>query len=81
MIGIIGSIAFALHAIPEVYRAYKTGRCELTWGLLALCIVGYGCSLFEAIVGQQWWLLFNYIPNSMFMGYLIYKKVRNYGST
>ena len=71
MIGVIGSIAFAVSTLPEVYKAHKTRRCGLTWGLVGLCTLGEICCIVEAFRTSQHWLLWNYIPNSLFLMYLI----------
>jgi uncharacterized protein with PQ loop repeat len=76
MIGIVGSVAFAVSTLPEVYKAYKTRRCGLTWGLIILCAIGELCCLIEAIRASQTWLLWNYVPNSLFLMYLINIKIK-----
>lgn len=74
--GVIGSIAFALSTIPEALQAYKTGRCELTWGLIILCVIGEVLCSYKAIMESQHWLLFNYIPNGLILAYLITVKYK-----
>jgi hypothetical protein len=76
MLGTIGSVAFAVSTLPEVYQAYKTRRCGLTWGLIGLCAIGEVFCTIEAIRSSQHWLLWNYIPNGLFLMYLIKVKLK-----
>lgn len=79
LLGIIGGLAFAVSTVPEVIQAHRTKRCNLTWGMLCLCAVGETCSLIAAIATQQLWLLWNYVPNGIFLTYLIGTKLNTKG--
>ena len=74
--GVIGSFLFAISAVPEAIRTFKTGQCDLTWGMLWLCAFAEVFCTYKALAVGQYWLLVNYIPNGLILFYLMTAKIK-----
>lgn len=76
LIGWIGSIAFAICALPQAYQSYKDGHSNgVTWGLIVLWWIGEWCSLIYVIPMMKWPLIANYVGNIVFVGIITYYKI------
>ncbi len=61
--GLIGSICFAISAIPAAYHAYRAKACTYPWGFLGLWAFAEVMMIIYAVGTGQWVLLANYAPN------------------
>lgn len=76
MIGWIGSIAFAVSAIPQMIKSYEDKNSDgLAWGLLILWIIGELFSLLYVIPLKQYPMITNYVVNSIFLFVILYYKI------
>lgn len=76
ILGWIGSIAFALSAIPQMFKSYKDKNSDgLAWGLLILWIVGELFSLLYVLPLNQYPMITNYIVNLIFLFVILYYKI------
>lgn len=65
-LGWIGSLCFAVCALPPAYLAWKLGRTPLDWGLLSLWSMGEICTLlYVFFTTGDVILLTNYTANFM----------------
>lgn len=78
LLGWLGGVFLAICSGPEVYSAYKTKKCNLTWGFLNLWFGGEvltALPVFSKI--QEPFLMFNYGLNIILITYLIVVKWRS----
>ena len=62
LIGIIGSICFAICGIPQAYLSYKTKKADgISWAFLILWLTGIVFSGIFAVSIQAWPLIINYV--------------------
>ena len=60
LIGLLGSICFAISGIPPAYQACKSGVCHYPWAFLLLWSAGELLTTVYVIYKQEWILLLNY---------------------
>jgi uncharacterized protein with PQ loop repeat len=78
LIGWLGSICFALCALPQAIHAYKTKSAEgITWGLLSLWFIGEILTIIYVLPKGYAPLLFNYISNIVLLSIIIYYKIQD----
>ena len=76
VIGWIGSIAFAVSALPQAYHSWKTKNSNgITWGLITCWWIGEWCCLIYVIPQLQWPLIANYVGNIVFVSVITYYKI------
>lgn len=76
LIGIIGSVAFATCAIPQVVECYRKRSAEgLSWMFLILWAIGELFTIIYIWPKQDWILLGNYFFNSLCLLVMIYFKL------
>lgn len=63
VIGIVGSICFAVSGLPPAYEAYKARSCSYSKLFLALWFVGESSCIIYAVAKGTYPLLLNYLPN------------------
>lgn len=64
ILGWIGSIAFAVCAIPQAYKCYRDGHANgLDWGFLGVWFLGEVCMIAYILPKGDIPLLVNYIGN------------------
>lgn len=74
-IGWIGSIAFALSALPQAIKSYREGHSYgISWGLIFFWTVGEWCSLAYVLPMWKWPLIINYLGNIVFCGIVTWYK-------
>ena len=76
-IGWIGSILLAFCGLPQAIESYKTKNSDgLTWGFLLMWGVGELFTIFYIIPKWHWPLIFNYTANIIFIGIILYYKIK-----
>lgn len=76
-IGWIGSILFAVCAIPQALQCYKQGHgVGLSWVFLLCWLFGELLTTVYIWPKQDWPLLFNYAINLACLAIIIYYKLR-----
>jgi uncharacterized protein with PQ loop repeat len=74
-IGWIGSIFFAICAIPQAVQCYKQGHAKgLDWTFLLCWFFGEILTVIYVFPKQDWPLLFNYSINLICLFIIIYFK-------
>ncbi len=65
MLGIVGSVAFAISGAPAAYAAYKARKCTYSRPFLWLWLIGeLSCLGYTAGIGAYvMWI--NYVPNML----------------
>ncbi len=63
IIALVGSVCFAISAIPAAMLAWRERYCRYQWGFLLLWLIGELCMIGYAIGTTQPILLLNYLPN------------------
>jgi uncharacterized protein with PQ loop repeat len=77
-IGIIGSIAFATCAIPQVVECYRKKSAEgLSWMFLILWAIGEIFTIVYIWPNQDWILLSNYLFNSLCLSVMLFFKIED----
>ncbi len=76
LIGLLGSICFALCGVPAAWEAYKNKHCHFAWGFLWLWAVGEILTLIYVLAVQEWILLLNYGVNLICIIILMYYNQR-----
>lgn len=72
-IGAIGGLLLALCAVPELFATIQRGRCQLSWGFLAMW--GAGELLLLAYTWGDWRLSINYGANlALIVVLMLYKR-------
>lgn len=75
ILGWIGSIAFAVCAIPQVYDSWKKGHSRgITWGFYVLWVVGEIFTFLYVIPMGKMPMILNYGLNLIFLGIIGYYK-------
>jgi len=75
-IGWIGSLCFAICAIPPAYLAWKLGKTPLDWGLLSLWFAGEVLTMtYILLTTQDIILLTNYTVNFLCLLVIIRYKI------
>lgn len=65
-IGWLGSILFALCAVPQAWKSFKEKSAEgLSWTFLLMWLFGEVLCLTYAVGNRLWPLVFNYVFNLM----------------
>jgi uncharacterized protein with PQ loop repeat len=76
-IGWIGSILLAFCGLPQAIESYKTKNSDgLTWGFLIMWGVGEIFTIIYIIPKWHWPLIFNYTANIIFIGIILYYKIK-----
>ena len=76
LIGWLGSICFALCALPQAVMSYRQGHSDgMSWGLLLLWMVGEILTLIYVAPKAHWPLIFNYAGNLVLLQVIIYYKM------
>jgi len=77
IIGWIGSIAFAVCALPQVWDSYKKGHSKgLTWGFYILWVIGEIFTFLYVLPMGKAPMILNYGLNLIFLGIIGYYKVK-----
>jgi uncharacterized protein with PQ loop repeat len=77
-IGIIGAVAFATCAIPQVIQCYRKRSAEgLSWAFLILWGIGEIFTIIYIWPKQDYILLGNYLFNSLCLIIMIYFKIED----
>lgn len=64
ILGWVGSICFAICAVPQAYLSYKLGRSEgISWLFLFLWLTGEICTIIYVLPKKDVPLLVNYFGN------------------
>ena len=75
-VGYIGSLAFALCALPQAFKSIGDGHSKgLSWGFLLLWLCGEVCTI---VYSWGYWLLpllGNYVGNMIMLSIILYYKV------
>jgi uncharacterized protein with PQ loop repeat len=78
LFGVIGSVAFATCAIPQVVDCYRKRSAEgLSWMFLILWAIGELFTIIYIWPNQDWILLSNYFFNSLCLVIMIYFKIED----
>jgi hypothetical protein len=81
IIGMVGSIAFALSGVPAAYHALRDRHCAYPWGFLILWGIGeILCSIYALHQGADILVWFNYVPNFLCLCILGYFNRRTSGN-
>jgi uncharacterized protein with PQ loop repeat len=76
-IGWIGGILLAFCGLPQAIESYKLGHSRgLTWGFLIMWGVGELFTIVYVIPKWHWPLIFNYTANIIFIGIIVYYKIK-----
>jgi uncharacterized protein with PQ loop repeat len=76
-IGWIGSILLAFCGLPQAIESYKTKNSDgLTWGFLGMWGMGEIFTIIYILPKWHWPLIFNYTANIIFIGIILYYKIR-----
>ena len=76
LFGWVGSILFAICALPQAIESYKQGHSKgLTWGLLLCWFFGELFTIIYVLPKMDVPLLFNYSCNMVFLLIILYFKV------
>jgi uncharacterized protein with PQ loop repeat len=76
-IGWIGSILLAFCGLPQAIESFKTKNSDgLTWSFLIMWGVGEIFTVIYIIPKWHWPLIFNYTANIMFVGIILYYKIK-----
>jgi uncharacterized protein with PQ loop repeat len=76
-IGWIGSILLAFCGLPQAIESFKTKNSDgLTWSFLIMWGVGEIFTIIYIIPKWHWPLLFNYTANIIFIGIILYYKIK-----
>jgi uncharacterized protein with PQ loop repeat len=76
IIGWMGSIMFALCAIPQAWQSYTDGHSNgVNWLFLILWLSGEIFTLIYVVPKKHWPLIFNYIANVLFILIIVYFKI------
>lgn len=77
LLGWIGSVCFAICAIPQAWETFRKGRAEgVSWIFLILWLVGELCTLIYVLPQKNWPLLLNYIGNLCCLLVIIRYKIK-----
>lgn len=72
----IGSVLLALCGLPEALRCIKLKRCDIGYGMLLMWLLGEICLVKFSFNTEQHILLINYLTNILFIGIMIYYKIK-----
>lgn len=76
-IGWIGSILLAFCGLPQAIESFKTKNSDgLTWSFLIMWGMGEIFTVIYIIPKWHWPLIFNYTANIMFVGIILYYKIK-----
>jgi uncharacterized protein with PQ loop repeat len=75
-IGWISTLCLTLCGIPELWKAVKKGRCDLTLGFISLWFMGEILGLAYAIYIQKAPIIGNYLFNSCVGAGLLWYKLQ-----
>ena len=76
-IGWIGSILLAFCGLPQAIESYRTKNSDgLTWSFLLMWGVGEIMTIIYIIPKWHWPLIFNYTANIIFIGIILYYKIK-----
>lgn len=76
-IGWIGSILLAFCGLPQAVESYKTKNSDgLTWSFLLMWGAGEIMTIIYIIPKWHWPLIFNYTANIIFIGIILYYKIK-----
>ena len=76
-IGWIGSILLAFCGLPQAIESFKTKNSDgLTWSFLIMWGVGEIFTIIYILPKWHWPLIFNYTANIIFIGIILYYKVK-----
>lgn len=77
VIGWVGSICFAVCAVPQAWQSWRQGHGEgLSWFFLGLWLAGELLVTIYIIPKQDWPLLFNYAVNMLCLAVIFKYKLR-----
>lgn len=77
VLGWIGSIAFAICALPQAWDSYQKGSSKgITWGFFVLWSVGELFTFLYVIPMGHLPMIFNYSLNMIFLSIIGYYKVK-----
>ena len=77
IIGWTGSILLAFCGLPQAWQSYKQKHSHgVSWGLLILWGLGEVFTIIYILPKWYWPLLFNYISNLIFIGVIVYYKLK-----
>ena len=68
----LGSLLFALCAVPQAYKTWQDKTGDLSWWFLFMWLGAELLMVNYAMRTAQWTLLGNYAANMMCLGVLIY---------
>lgn len=72
-----GAFLLSFCSVPELYKAYKTKKCSLTWSFLMMWLVGEIFTLIPILSRDLGlFLVFNYTLNIAIISALCYYKLR-----
>ena len=75
-IGWLGSILFAICAIPQALQSIRDGHSRgLNWGFLVAWLLGEILTLIYIWPKQDYPLMFNYLMNLIFLGIMVRYKI------
>ncbi len=64
LLGWLGSILFAICAMPQAFQSWKDGHSQgMSWGFLLMWLGGEVLTIAYVLPKQDWPLLFNYAAN------------------
>ena len=72
VVGILGSICFALCGVPAAYEAWKFKTCSYSWPFLLMWMIGEVLTSAYVIYLMDWILLFNYAANFICLLIIMY---------
>lgn len=77
LLGWIGSFMFAACGLPQAIECWRAGHSRgLAWGFLGLWAGGEILTLAYILPKMDWPLIFNYAVNLVFLGVMLYYKIR-----
>lgn len=77
IVGWVGSILLAFCGLPQAWESYRTKSSEgLTWSFLIMWGVGEILTVAYIIPKWHWPLIFNYTANILFIGIIVYYKIK-----
>jgi len=82
LLGLVGTLAFALSALPQAWKCWRDGHARgVSAGLIALWFTGEICSAIYVLgaVSPKALLLVNYCFNALTVGVIAWYKVRPRG--
>ena len=76
-IGWIGSILLAFCGLPQAIESWRTKNSDgLTWSFLLMWGVGEIFTIIYILPKWHWPLIFNYTANLIFIGIILYYKIK-----